>query len=235
MFNSQWHDSSTVAGTIVQQSPWHHCSTATGMIVQQSLAQLINSHWHDSSLVSGTIVQQSLAPLFNSHWYDFSLAAGMIVQPSLAHLFNSHWHDYSTVAGTIVQQSLVQLFNSHWHYYSTVAGMIVQQSRARFFLFSMLAEFFNIDVHCWRIVPCTRNTAHDPSPTIKRPEVRHEACNFTKKKTLAQAFSCEFCEISNNIFSHRTPPAAASANPSSKTGNYRNKLSNMLFEISNYL
>ena len=29
------------------------------------------------------------------------------------------------------------------------------------------------------------------------------------KKTLAQVFSCEFCEISQNTFSHRTTPVAA--------------------------
>ena len=34
--------------------------------------------------------------------------------------------------------------------------------------------------------------------------------NFIKKETLAQVFSCEFCEISKNIFSYRTPPVAAS-------------------------
>ena len=28
----------------------------------------------------------------------------------------------------------------------------------------------------------------------------NEACNFIKKKTLAQVFSCEFCEISKNTF-----------------------------------
>ena len=27
-----------------------------------------------------------------------------------------------------------------------------------------------------------------------------EACNFIKKETLAQLFSCEFCEISKNTF-----------------------------------
>ena len=31
-----------------------------------------------------------------------------------------------------------------------------------------------------------------------------------KKETLAQVFSCEFCEISKNTFSYRTPPVAAS-------------------------
>ena len=33
---------------------------------------------------------------------------------------------------------------------------------------------------------------------------------FIKKETLAQVFSCEFCEISKNTFSYRTPPVAAS-------------------------
>ena len=27
-----------------------------------------------------------------------------------------------------------------------------------------------------------------------------EACNFVKKETLAQMFSCEFCEISKSTF-----------------------------------
>ena len=31
-------------------------------------------------------------------------------------------------------------------------------------------------------------------------------CNFIKKESLAQVFSCEFCEISNF---YRTPPVAA--------------------------
>ena len=36
-----------------------------------------------------------------------------------------------------------------------------------------------------------------------------QASNFIKKETLAQVFSCEFCEISKNT-SYRTPPVAAS-------------------------
>ena len=36
------------------------------------------------------------------------------------------------------------------------------------------------------------------------------ACNFIKKETLAQVFSCEFCEISKNIFSYRTSLVSAS-------------------------
>ena len=34
-----------------------------------------------------------------------------------------------------------------------------------------------------------------------------------KKETLAQVFSCEFCEISKNTFFHRTPLVAASKVP----------------------
>ena len=37
-----------------------------------------------------------------------------------------------------------------------------------------------------------------------------QACNFIKKETLAQVFSCEFCEISKNTFFQRTPLVAAS-------------------------
>ena len=36
------------------------------------------------------------------------------------------------------------------------------------------------------------------------------ACNFIKKETLAQMFSCEFCEISKNNFFYRTLLVAAS-------------------------
>ena len=37
-----------------------------------------------------------------------------------------------------------------------------------------------------------------------------QACNFNKKEALAQVFVREFCKISKNTFSYRTPPVAAS-------------------------
>ena len=40
--------------------------------------------------------------------------------------------------------------------------------------------------------------------------LRSRACNFIKKETLAQVFSCEFCKISKNTFSYRTPLVGAS-------------------------
>ena len=41
------------------------------------------------------------------------------------------------------------------------------------------------------------NTGDRVSFLIK---LQAEACNFIKKETLAQEFSCEFCEISKNTF-----------------------------------
>ena len=41
-------------------------------------------------------------------------------------------------------------------------------------------------------------------------KVSGKGCNFIKKETLAQAFSCEFCEIFKNTFFYRTPLVAAS-------------------------
>ena len=40
-------------------------------------------------------------------------------------------------------------------------------------------------------------------------KLQAEACNFIKKETLAQVFSCEFCKIFNT-FSYRTPLVAGS-------------------------
>ena len=37
-----------------------------------------------------------------------------------------------------------------------------------------------------------------------------KACNFIEKESVAQMFSYEFCEISNNTSLHRTPLVAAS-------------------------
>ena len=46
--------------------------------------------------------------------------------------------------------------------------------------------------------------------------LRAEACNFIKKESLAQVFSCEFCEISKNTFFYTKPPVAAPRHYSNK-------------------
>ena len=48
-------------------------------------------------------------------------------------------------------------------------------------------------------------------------KLQAKACNFIKKETLAQVFSCEFCEISKNTFNYRTPLVAASERTNQST------------------
>ena len=40
---------------------------------------------------------------------------------------------------------------------------------------------------------------------VRTCSAKRRPCNFIKKETLAQVFSCEFCEISKNTFFYRTP------------------------------
>ena len=46
--------------------------------------------------------------------------------------------------------------------------------------------------------------------SVKKVFYRSESCNFIKNETMAQVFSCEFCEISKNTSFYRTPLVAAS-------------------------
>ena len=46
-------------------------------------------------------------------------------------------------------------------------------------------------------------------------------CNLIKKETVAQLFSCEFCEISKNIFLHRTLLVTASVKNMSQNSHLR--------------
>ena len=65
---------------------------------------------------------------------------------------------------------------------------------------------------CWRVFlkisqTSKENTCAGVSFLIK---LQAFAFNFIIKETQAQVFSCEFREISENAFSYRTPPLAAS-------------------------
>ena len=48
------------------------------------------------------------------------------------------------------------------------------------------------------------------SQNVRHQHVQADACNFIKKETLAQALSCEFCEISKRSFFYRTTPVTVS-------------------------
>ena len=45
---------------------------------------------------------------------------------------------------------------------------------------------------------------------ISQGKTRPDACNFIKKETLAEAFSCKFCEMFKNTFFCKTPLVVAS-------------------------
>ena len=61
-------------------------------------------------------------------------------------------------------------------------------------------EFFVLSKDMW-----------PPEDNVIRSSRPEEACNFIRKETLAQVFSCGFCQISKITFLHRTPMVAASA------------------------
>ena len=58
------------------------------------------------------------------------------------------------------------------------------------------------------------------------------ACKFVKKEPLAQVFSCQFCEISQNNFFYRTPHVAASKIIVFKK--IRASLTNLTFLVSRF-
>ena len=58
---------------------------------------------------------------------------------------------------------------------------------------------FFIKLQAWgicfkKLLQATASEMRNTNPTSA------SACNFIKKESLAQAFSCEFCEISKNTF-----------------------------------
>ena len=59
-----------------------------------------------------------------------------------------------------------------------------------------------------------------------------KACNFIKKETLAQVFSCEFCESSKNTFSYRAPLTAASILMGCKFKKKLTKLKYHFFQVT---
>ena len=65
---------------------------------------------------------------------------------------------------------------------------------------------------------CKKNVLLEISQNSRKtpvPEFFAEACNFILKETLAQVFSCEFCDVSKNTFvtEHLWPTASAQIDP----------------------
>ena len=61
--------------------------------------------------------------------------------------------------------------------------------------------------------------------------IRLQACNFIKKETATQVFSCKFCKIFKNIFFFRTPPGA----PFEASTVFHKGLHTITVSSSNYL
>ena len=67
------------------------------------------------------------------------------------------------------------------------------------------------DVFCKKVfLEFSQNSQENTCARVSFQIKLQASGNFIKKETLAQVFSCEFCEISKNTFSYRTPPVAAS-------------------------
>ena len=62
------------------------------------------------------------------------------------------------------------------------------------------------EVFCKRGV--LRNFAKLTENHLRQSLLFNEVADLIKKETLAQVFSCKFCEISKKTFSYRTPPLA---------------------------
>ena len=98
-------------------------------------------------------------------------------------------------------------FNSCFQF---VTRLLPYQRNNFNYIFLINIQFF-ITFYFWVLISSLKK-----NPVIvfrsSRPEVfckNGEACNFIKKETLAQVFSCKFCEFSKNTFFYRTPPVAA--------------------------
>ena len=125
--------------------------------------------------------------------------------------FEKHLRTTASVnsRSAIFQESLVLPFKlnaltsgiSWQHTHSNLVGISTQ--------FWQLHHSWELNLLCW----VTGSRSSRPDVFCKMWSVfcqRPEACNFIKKENLAQAFSCEFYEISKNSFFHRTPLVAAS-------------------------
>ena len=112
--SSRWHNSSTVAGAILQQSSYFFLCV---------LAEFFNSDVHCWRIVSVT-VEQSCQWLSNNSASDCWTIV-IATELSLARLFYSCWHDSSAVAGTILQQLLARFFNNQVNFFCVLAEFFV--------------------------------------------------------------------------------------------------------------
>ena len=62
------------------------------------------------------------------------------------------------------------------------------------------------DVLCRKVfLKISQNSQEKPVPESLFNEATSKACNFIKKETMTQVFSCKYCETYKNSFFYRTP------------------------------
>ena len=85
-----------------------------------------------------------------------------------------------------------------------VTDLKVQHLEMLYGYFGLLKSLTMFRSSHWRcsikkmFLEISQNSQKTPVP--ESPFFSRKACNFIKKETLAQVFSCEFCEISKNKF-----------------------------------
>ena len=89
--------------------------------------------------------------------------------------------------------------------------------RGGFSVLALLASQNHILLHCRSSrleVFCKtgvlRNLAKFTGKSLRQSLFFNKVAGLTEKQTLAQVLSCQFCQISKNTFSYRTPPMAVS-------------------------
>ena len=135
--DSGWHDSSTVAGTIVQQS-LNDWSAVTGMILQQWIA------W----FFTGMIVQQALAWLFNSYWHDSSTVTGKIF--FCADRILQQWCSLLKNGAMYQEYDIWFHFYSPWKHHKTFYFLMIQREYKLVNLLK-LASYYNLAQNIWRL------------------------------------------------------------------------------------
>ena len=116
----------------------------------------------------------------------------VILDAEMHHLIIWYWRHWyvinliESVATDFPATKIVAVLVYDWVLYDF--SSVIFSSKVNIINYSLLSRSNRPDVFCKKGV--LRNFA---------------ACNFIKKETLAQVFSCQFCKISKNTFSYRTP------------------------------
>ena len=147
---------------------------------------------------------QKFNVFFFFFWLIFS-SSGFI----LAWHYNIEFHTQSKILAALNYANVKVIITGDENVSETITIPRLENSRLEVLCKkSVLRDFGKfIGKHLCRSLFFNKVAGLSPATLLKK---RLWPCNFIQKETLAQVFSCEFCKISMNTFSYRTPPVAAS-------------------------